>query len=215
MKHRPSKHSATRHSAARHSLATPTSAKVTPARAAPINAAKAAPINAVPINAAPIKAAPKKKASPLTRRGLLAAVGAGGIIALSATVVRTRALEPAAATTQDAAGVSYPKDLPPIVNTPDLPEPVQELAPPKTETEIGSADRGPTRMVMIIRHGERPAKGTDKDDVDGTDGPLGWDPLGKPDTHSLTTRGWTRAAASPACSLRSTAGCARAWPARS
>jgi len=164
MNHRPSKHSTARHSAARHALAKPTSAKVTPK---------------------------KKSSSPLTRRELLSAIGAGSVIAVSATVVRMRTLEPATSTTQGAAGVSYPKDLPPIVDTPDLPDPVQEITP--KETENITADRGPSRLVMIIRHGEKPDKGTDKDDVDGSDGPLGWDPLGNPDKHSLTTRGWTRA----------------------
>ena len=156
---------------------------------------------------------PKKWSSSLARRELLAAAGAGSVIAVSATVVRIWALEPAAATTTDAAGVSYPKGLPPIVNTPELPEPVQAVAPPKAESS--TADRDPARMVMIIRHGEKPAKGTRKHDFDGTDGPLGWDPLGNPDTHSLTTRAGRAPAASPACSLRGTAPCARAWPARS
>lgn len=194
MNHRPSKHSTARHTAARHSLAKPTSAKVKPAKATPSATTRshAARGAATGSHAARPEAVPseKKAGSPLSRREVLAAVGAGSIIAVSATVVRLRAWGPEAASAQNAASASYPRDLPPIVNQPGLPEPVQQIAPPKAETVT---DRGPTRLVMIIRHGEKPAKGTDKDDIDGSDGPLGWDPLGNPDKHSLTTRGWTRA----------------------
>ncbi|HEY9414875.1 MAG TPA: hypothetical protein VIQ30_08975 [Pseudonocardia sp.] len=178
MNHRTSKHSTARRSAARHSLPKNTAAKVPPAKVPP---AKVAPSHEV-----------TRPQSRLTRRELLAAVGAGGVIAVSATVVRIRATDPAITSPVNAAGMSYPKDLPPVVTAPELPEPLPQAdLPPRADAV--AADRGPSRLVMIIRHGEKPAKGTDKDDTDGSDGPLGWDPLGKPDKHSLTTRGWTRA----------------------
>jgi len=55
-------------------------------------------------------------------------------------------------------------------------------------TQAGTGDRAgttpatPARTIMIIRHGEKPAGGGS-----------GIDAAGRPDTHSLTSRGWQRA----------------------
>jgi hypothetical protein len=43
------------------------------------------------------------------------------------------------------------------------------------------------RMIMVIRHAEKP--------LDSSDGPYGVDPDGREDSHSLTVTGWIRAGA--------------------
>lgn len=59
--------------------------------------------------------------------------------------------------------------------------------PPGYQSGMSSASDAPTgKLVMIIRHGEKPQK--------KKDGP-GIDPAGRPDDHSLTPVGWQRARA--------------------
>jgi hypothetical protein len=58
-------------------------------------------------------------------------------------------------------------------------------APSKKASPGSAASVAPGAVIMVIRHGEKPAK---------TDTNGGLDLTGQPDIHSLTTQGWTRAA---------------------
>ena len=59
-------------------------------------------------------------------------------------------------------------------------------APSKKPATGSPVSARPGSVVMVIRHGEKPAKSDSSGGIDLT---------GHPDTHSLTTQGWTRAAA--------------------
>jgi len=61
-------------------------------------------------------------------------------------------------------------------------------APTKKSAPGSTASAAPGSVIMVIRHGEKPAK---------TDTAGGIDLTGQPDIHSLTTQGWTRAAYLP------------------
>jgi hypothetical protein len=58
-------------------------------------------------------------------------------------------------------------------------------APVKKPSSGSSVSEAPGSVIMVIRHGEKPAK---------TDTNGGLDLTGRPDIHSLTRQGWTRAA---------------------
>ncbi len=110
--------------------------------------------------------------SPLSRRTLLR-VG----VALAAFPALL-GFAPVPAPTPQAPTPEASAPQAPTALAPTAPAPV-----PLTPTLPVTAPRG--KVIMIIRHGEKPAKSAL---------PVGIDLLGRPDTHSLTEQGWIRAA---------------------
>lgn len=132
------------------------------------------------------KAGPARHSSPRSQRAALGSIVAGAALAAAVALLSagfagsllsggpTDAVPPPAAAAQSGPAAQPGP-------TPQADPAAQQQ--PAAAKPTASPPAATPRMIMVIRHGEKPG------DTPGA----GVDPSGKPDDHSLTPRGWSRA----------------------